>query len=377
MKDLAIANQGSNSVTLYKNTTVPLSHAASLSGQGTLATGMGPVGITIENFDGSGTRPVIVTADELDGGLSILIRSSGPGFGFPPRVPKQLPVNFPPAQPICIDIDGDMQRPDLAIRSRSGSAVLILQNISSGIGNVTFGEPIVLPVGNSPESMQVAKLANGKSSLVTANSGGNTISVLVNTAGPGNPLRFAPAVDLPAGTMPLSIASLDIDNDTDGDLAVLTNTGVGANPVRVRLLRNDFIAGIAQGNDQPTFVVDRDLPDEGGPPDALFVISANLVSPGTTDLLTINRQGGGRGPGGGGGNLMANVRPRLNSTQGGVNACPQDFNGDGAVDPDDLADFIGCFFAQPPCPASDFNRSGETDPDDLADYIGAFFGLGC
>jgi len=74
---------------------------------------------------------------------------------------------------------------------------------------------------------------------------------------------------------------------------------------------------------------------------------------------------------------MANVRPRLNSTQGGVNACPQDFNGDGAVDPDDLADFIGCFFAQPPCPASDFNRSGETDPDDLADYIGAFFGLGC
>ena len=53
---------------------------------------------------------------------------------------------------------------------------------------------------------------------------------------------------------------------------------------------------------------------------------------------------------------------------------PRDFNGDGVVDPDDLADFISGFFGQPADPRTDFNGDGIVDPDDLADYISAFFG---
>ena len=53
---------------------------------------------------------------------------------------------------------------------------------------------------------------------------------------------------------------------------------------------------------------------------------------------------------------------------------PRDFNGDGVVDPDDLADFINGFFSQPADPRTDFNGDGVVDPDDLADYISAFFG---
>jgi len=53
-----------------------------------------------------------------------------------------------------------------------------------------------------------------------------------------------------------------------------------------------------------------------------------------------------------------------------------DFNADGELNPDDLADYIGAFFAIPPGTGSDFNQDGLTDPDDLADYIGAFF-AGC
>ncbi len=56
--------------------------------------------------------------------------------------------------------------------------------------------------------------------------------------------------------------------------------------------------------------------------------------------------------------------------------CPADFNGDGNTDPDDLSDYIACYFAQPPCAAADFSGDGNTDPDDLSDYISAFFG-GC
>ncbi len=57
----------------------------------------------------------------------------------------------------------------------------------------------------------------------------------------------------------------------------------------------------------------------------------------------------------------------------GDNACPVDFNGDGNIDPDDLADYIACYFT-PPCAQSDFNGDGNSDPDDLSDYIAAYFG---
>lgn len=56
-----------------------------------------------------------------------------------------------------------------------------------------------------------------------------------------------------------------------------------------------------------------------------------------------------------------------------VRACPADFNGDGNVDPDDLAGFIACYFSLPPCPEGDFNHDGNVDPDDLADYVAAHF----
>ena len=58
------------------------------------------------------------------------------------------------------------------------------------------------------------------------------------------------------------------------------------------------------------------------------------------------------------------------------NTCRPDFNGDGNLDPDDLADYIGAFFSSPPLDGSDFNGDGLTDPDDLADYISEFF-AGC
>jgi len=56
--------------------------------------------------------------------------------------------------------------------------------------------------------------------------------------------------------------------------------------------------------------------------------------------------------------------------------CAADLNGDGVVDPDDLADAIACYFAQPACHEADLNGDGVIDPDDLADAISRYF-LGC
>ncbi|MGD9688906.1 MAG: lamin tail domain-containing protein [Phycisphaerales bacterium] len=62
---------------------------------------------------------------------------------------------------------------------------------------------------------------------------------------------------------------------------------------------------------------------------------------------------------------------------GNTPACPQDFNNDGSVDPDDLGDYINCYFSVPPCDRADFNNDGSVDPDDLGDFINVYFGPGC
>ncbi len=60
----------------------------------------------------------------------------------------------------------------------------------------------------------------------------------------------------------------------------------------------------------------------------------------------------------------------------GSPVCTPDFNFDGNLDPDDLSDYIACYFSATPCPQGDLNGDGNIDPDDLADYIAAYFG-GC
>ena len=53
--------------------------------------------------------------------------------------------------------------------------------------------------------------------------------------------------------------------------------------------------------------------------------------------------------------------------------CLADFNADGLLNPDDLADYINAFFNEPPDAAADFNADDLINPDDLSDYINAYF----
>jgi len=57
-------------------------------------------------------------------------------------------------------------------------------------------------------------------------------------------------------------------------------------------------------------------------------------------------------------------------------SCAADFNADGDLNPDDLADFIGAYFSVPAPATADFNGDGDVNPDDLADFIGIYF-AGC
>ncbi len=76
-------------------------------------------------------------------------------------------------------------------------------------------------------------------------------------------------------------------------------------------------------------------------------------------------------------------KPGTDATASAINmpvpevvTCLADFNADGDLNPDDLADYIGAYFADLAGAGADFNGDGEVNPDDLADFIGAYF-AGC
>ena len=53
--------------------------------------------------------------------------------------------------------------------------------------------------------------------------------------------------------------------------------------------------------------------------------------------------------------------------------CVADFDENGRVDPDDLADFIAAYFSEVPPPRADVDSNGVINPDDLADFIARYF----
>lgn len=158
-----------------------------------------------------------------------------------------------------------------------------------------------------------------------------------------------------------------------------TLTGIGGGPSPVRTSdAGDVMCRVTWNDPDPNAATGLILNNE-----LLVRAAQSLVDAGT--LLTISA-------GAAGFDLSDNARfaifigelpPRIGSVGNASGAflvrfspCPADFNADGDLNGDDLADYINCFFAAPPCTLAEFNGDGDVNADDLGDYINAFFG-GC
>jgi hypothetical protein len=133
-------------------------------------------------------------------------------------------------------------------------------------------------------------------------------------------------------------------------------------------------AGVTGGNVTPTFRWTKGGVDLANGPSA----GGGVLSGATTTALRIT--GAGENDSGDyalvahascqtvhSGTVSVLVRP----------ACIADFNGDGLINPDDLSEFITCFFLQLQfpgfCATGDFNQDGLINPDDLSEFITVFF----
>jgi hypothetical protein len=221
--DLAVANESSNTVTILLGD--GSGHFAPVPGSQQVAVGDNPNGVSVGDFNGDGHADLAV-ANEGSNTVTILL---GTGTGHFTAEPPIAVGNHPRLVAVG-DFNGDGHA-DLAVANSGDGTVSILLGTGSGGFTQPAGSPIT--VGASPRSVAIGDFnGDGFADLAVADSGpsNNTVTILLGNGSGG----FAPAPESPitVGSNPYSVAVSDFNGDGYADMAVANE---GSNTVNVLL----------------------------------------------------------------------------------------------------------------------------------------------
>jgi len=217
--DLSVVNYSSNSVSIYKNT----------SNIGTIAfaskidytTGSSPTSISFDDFDGDGKTDLAVV-NELSNSVSLFKNTSTLGtISFTNKV--DFSTGYYPMSIAISDIDGD-GKPDITIANSNASnqgtnSISILRNTSTS-ATISFASKIDFTTGSSASNVSIADLdADGKVDIAVTNSGAASVSVFKNKSTVGT-ISLATKVDYTTGGTPEYVSIADVDGDSKLDLVV-------------------------------------------------------------------------------------------------------------------------------------------------------------
>jgi hypothetical protein len=233
--DLAIANNGSNLITVYKNTSTPGN--ISFAGRIDFTVGTNPYSVAIGDLDGDGKADLAVTLQGSSSALSVMKNNSAGGvISFAAAV-----VYAPLVAPFIVaigDLNGD-NKPDLAAANSSNNQVVVLKNTSSP-GSISFAPQLSFTVDAYPVCVAISDLdGDGKPDLISSNRSSNNVSALQNISSGGN-ISFAAHAEWLVNTDPFYVAAGDLDGDSRPDL-VAANSATAF----ISVLQNIIGANIA------------------------------------------------------------------------------------------------------------------------------------
>ena len=276
--DFVVSNAGSNTVQVLLNTMPSRTSTPSLATQQTFSTGTNPDSVAVRDVNGDGL-PDLIVANKSSNTVSVLLNTTFAGASVPSFASQvTFATGTGPAAVVLGDVNGD-GRPDLIVANSGSNTVSVLLNTTpAGAGVPSFATQVTFVTGTSPVSMVLGDVnGDGKPDLIVANEGSNTVSVLLNTTTPGaiTP-SFAAQQTFATGSNPDSVALGDINGDGQPDLVVANS---GSNTVSVLLNTTTLGASTPSFASQQTFAT-------GSNPAAVAV--GDLNGDGKPDLAVAN-----------------------------------------------------------------------------------------
>jgi hypothetical protein len=298
--DLAVVNSGEHSFSFYKGI-----GDGTFNDQLVYNTGRDPICLVSADFNDDGYKDIGVL-NYADQSIEIFLNTRLGSFKKTSQLikPGKIPINMASG-----DFNGDKIL-DLVVTMRFSNVIMLL-----GKGNGYFSEPVSMDVKGQPTGIVVGDFNNDEMTdfAVALAGNGNKGVQLLWGKGDG---KFEGSRVFKAGKQPLSIVSIDVNNDSLMDFVTSSNSLHSLNTVVNNGDKTfDSLKEFASGN-FPKFVVAADFTGDG--------FQDIAVSNSTDDHISVSL---GRGNG-------TFTYPPIYHT---VDEHPQgmaagDFNGDGLID---------------------------------------------
>jgi hypothetical protein len=230
--DLIVVNRGASTVSVLLNTTAMNATMASFAANVDFTTGSVPDCVAIGDINGDG-KPDLVVVNSGSNTVSVLLNITEANANTPSFSPRVDFMTGPLPSSVAIgDINGD-GKPDVVVTDQQlgANAISVLLNTTTMYANTpSFAAKVDFTTGSMPDSVATSDFnGDGKPDVVVANSGSNTVSVLLNTTAPNaDTPSFAAGFDFATGPSPDSIAVGDINGDGKPDLVVADQTSVSS-----------------------------------------------------------------------------------------------------------------------------------------------------